>query len=135
MYIRLELGATFQRAMEPAFALVTWDMIPPEWILTPEQEAIWIGHVIHRLPGETPQTVQRLVCFELPDCPLSYMYQRKYMAAAATREDLVPPMITSQEQWRDRPGKLVEIIACLLTGRPPAVSICAILGRRPAAVK
>ena len=118
-------------SMAPLCGFVTWDMLPPEWIFTPEQEATWIERVIHLMPGEPPQTVQRHVCFELPDCPMAFMYQRAYLAAAETRDDLVPPMITGREQWESRPDRLAEVVWCLLTGRPPLVSICAILGRRP----
>ena len=49
--------------------LVTWDMIPSCWILTPDQEAQWLEEVARLAPGDTPQTLERHVCIELPDCP------------------------------------------------------------------
>ena len=119
-------------ALAPSF--VTWDMIPAPWMLSPEQEKEWLREVAVYSPGETAETLERHVCIELPDLPLAWAYQEAYITAAASRNDLVPPMISARDQWASRTAQMREVIWCLVHGRPPLVAICAIAGRRPGLV-
>ena len=109
---------------------VTKDMVPDVWRFSAEQEREWLEHVAEDMPGESAATLQRIVAIELPDIPLRRAYHGAYKAASATRDDLVMPMITSREQWRDRRDEMTSIIRCLIEGSPPVVAICAVAVRR-----
>ena len=109
---------------------VTKDMVPDVWRFSAEQEREWLEHVAEEMPGESAATLQRIVAIELPDIPVAWAYQEAYKAASATRDDLVMPMITSREQWRDRRDEMTSIIRCLIEGSPPVVAICAVAVRR-----
>ena len=118
-------------AVFPGSAFVMWDMIPAEWLRSPEREREWLASVAHLAPGDPGVPLIRLVCVELPDCALSWAYQDAYLAAAALRSDLVPPMISSREQWDDRKEQMVDVIWRLLNSCPPMVAVCAVAARRP----
>ena len=108
------------------FKFATKDMIPGEWHLTPEQERQWLAHAAAGLTNETADTLQRMVAIELPDTFTAWAYQEAYVEAAKERDDLVAPVITSQEQWRDRVDELANVVRCLWEGEPPAVVFCAL---------
>ena len=105
---------------------VTKDMIPREWLMTPDQEREWLTHVAPRLDGVDPDSLQRMVAVELPDVGLSWEYQRAYLEAAKQRDDLLAPMISSQEQWQGREHQALEVVRCLWQGTAPAVAFIAI---------
>lgn len=105
---------------------VTKDMIPEVWRFAEEQENEWLVRVAGHMPGETPRSLQRIFAVELPGFPISYAYQEAYRAASVDRDDLVMPLITSREQWSDRPAAAAGVIRCLLEGIPPTVAFCAI---------
>ena len=56
----------------PCKGLVTKDMIPDVWYLTEEQERTWLQHAATGLPGQTAESLQRIVAIELPDFPMAY---------------------------------------------------------------
>ena len=49
-------------------------------------------------------------------------YHAAYIEAAKTRDDLVPPAITAEDMWRDRPDQLARVVMCLWAREPPAVA-------------
>ena len=111
-------------------AFVTVDMVPREWIMSPSQERQWLIQVAPQMPGADPEAMQRIVAVELPDVGLSWKYQKAYLKAAEHRDDLLAPMITSQEQWQGREGKVIEIIRCLQEATAPAVAFIAVAALR-----
>ena len=106
--------------------LVTKDMIPPVWLLTPEQEQEWIVHVAPRLEGADPGSLRRMVVLELPDVGLAWEYRAAYVNAAKRRDDLVIPVITSQEQWHGREQQAMEVVRRLVQGDAPAIAFRAV---------
>ena len=107
-----------------AFQFVTKDMIPREWGLSPQQEKVFLQEsaAIHKEP---PDGLERMVAVELPDTFTAWAYQEAYVEAAKVRADLVPPVITSEDQWRDRPDELAKVVTCLWDREPPAVAFVA----------
>ena len=105
---------------------VTKDMVPREWLMTPSQEREWLIYVAPRLPGVDAEALQRMVAVELLDVGLSWEYQKAYLEAAKRRDDLLAPVITSQEQWQGREDKVVEIVKCLWEGTAAAVVFMAL---------
>ena len=116
-----------QLPLRPAmrFCLVTKDMVPSVWHLSEAQEAEWLAHVAGEFPDYAPDELCRAVVVELPDFPLAYAYQQAYAEAAASRSDLVMPIITSLEQWDDRREEMATVMRCLLEGAPPLAAIAA----------
>ena len=107
-------------------ALVTKDMVPRQWLMTPQQEHEWLLCVASRLPGSDPDAMRRLVAIELPDIKPAWQYQETYQQAAGQRDDLVTPIVTSWEQWRGREDVLCEIVKHLWEGTAPAVVFVAV---------
>ena len=105
---------------------VTRDMIPGVWRLTAEQERNWLQMMASEMPGQTADTLLRIVTIELPDIPMAHDYQKRYEEASTNRGDLVPPIITSREQWAGRKADVEKIVKCLLKGTPPMVVISAV---------
>ena len=93
--------------------------------MTPDQERQWVLEAAARMQV-TPERVRRFVVIELPDCPLSWRYHGLFVAASASRNDLVTPVITSWEQWESRPQELALALSLLLAGRPPVAVFAAI---------
>ena len=108
------------------FQFVTASMVHAALNITSEQEKEWLIHAAGGLAGAKADTLQRIVAVELPDTHTAWAYQRAYVEAAKERDDLVAPIITSQEQWRDRVDELTRVVRCLWEGVPPAVVFCAI---------
>ena len=94
--------------------------------MSPSQERQWLIQVAPRMPGADPEAMQRIVAVELPEVGLSWRYQKAYLKAAEHRDDLLAPIITSQEQWQGREDKVLEIIKCLWEGTAPAVVFMAV---------
>ena len=107
-----------------AFKFVTKDMIPGEWRLTPEQEREWLVDAAVSL-NETADNLERIVAVELPDTFMAWAYQEAYVEAVKERSDLVAPVISSEEQWRDRADDLAKVVRCLWAREPPVVVFCA----------
>ena len=125
------LGVTaIGSSMASTYKFVTKDMIPKEWRFTEEQEKDWLRHVATEMPGETAETLQRMVAIELPDTHMAWAYQQAYMTASEQREDLVTPVITSREQWENRSEELTKVVKCLTEGTPPVVTLCAMVVRK-----
>ena len=105
----------------PPFQFVTKGMIPADHDLTPQQEQAFLraSSAVHGLP---PDGLERMIAVELPDTFTAWDYQAAYVEAAKLRDDLVPPAITSQEQWLDRPDQLARVVARLWAREPPAVA-------------
>ena len=111
--------------MSRPFHFVTWDMIPPAWLYTEEQERIWLEHMAQQYPSEAPQAPQTLVrhvAVELPDCPPAWEYNRAMVEASRTRNDLVPLVITHRSEWEDRKSQMVRVLGLLLARAAPLVS-------------
>ena len=106
-------------------SFVTKDMSPEEWRFTEKQEA-WLEHVAKEMPVKSAATLERVVAIELPDFRLSYAYTEAYTIALANRVDLVMPMITSRDQWKDRRAEEARILWRLVNGAPPDVTFCAV---------
>ena len=124
--------------MAQAFRFVAWDMIPPEWFYTEEQERMWLEHMAQQYPSDAPQTPQALVrhiAVELPDCPPAWDYHRAMVEASQTRSDLVPLVITHRSEWEDRKAQMAGVLGLLLAKAPPlltsAPNLVAMAGVRP----
>ena len=107
-------------------SFVAKDMIPEEWRFTEKQEKEWLEHVAKEMPVKSAATLERVVAVELPDFPVSYAYTEAYTIALANRVDLVMPMITSRDQWKDRRAEEARILWRLVNGAPPDVTFCAV---------
>ena len=101
---------------------VTWDMIPPVWIYTREQERAWLEDIASYYPGKSPQSLERYVAIELPDCPPAWEYQSAFRMASRERDDLVPVIITDRGHWEDRKEQMIDVLGRLLAHVPPISS-------------
>ena len=121
--------------MARPFRFVTWEMIPPAWLYSEEQEQTWLENMAQYYPSETPQTLVRHVAVELPDCPPAWEYNRALVEASRTRDDLVPLMITHRSEWEDRKAQMAGVLGLLLAKAPPllasAPNLVAMAGVRP----
>ena len=106
------------------FQFATEAMIPPEWAMTAEQQNDWIAHLAPH--GADPASLERFVTVELPDVTISWEYEKALSRAARQRNGLLPPVITSWEQWQGRERQAQEIIERLNTGFPPDVVFVAL---------
>ena len=106
------------------FQFATEDMIPHEWAMTAKQQSEWVA--LFAPPGADPASFDRLVTVELPDVPLSWEYQRALSHAARRIDDILPPVITSWEQWQGREKQAQEIIERLNADIPPDVIFVAL---------
>ena len=111
--------------MASSSELVTWDMVPSVWLFSPEQERTWLREMA-KLSPEPAEELERRVCVELPDCPPAWRYHDEYLAALAHRDDLVPVLVSSREQWNDRREALCEVVWSLMHRRPPTMAFCAV---------
>ena len=100
-------------------------MIPEVWRLNPQQELQWTTEAA-AVTQVAPERVRRLVVIELPDCPLSWRYQEMFIAASASRHDLITPVISAWDQWDSRQELLSLALTLLMTGRPPVAVFAAI---------
>ena len=85
--------------------------------MTSDQQKQWAAHLAPS--GVDPATLERLVTVELPDVAISWEYEKAYSIAARQRTGLLPPVITSWEQWRGRERLAHDIIERLMVGLPP----------------
>ena len=106
------------------FQFATEDMIPREWVMTPNQQSDWIAHFAPH--GVDPASLERMVTVELPEVAISWEYERAFSRAAQQRAGLLPPVITSQEQWLGREELAYEIIRRLMSGLAPDVVFVAL---------
>ena len=106
--------------MQP-FRFVTKPMIPASHDLTPQQEEAFLL-ASSQAHGVAPGALVRMIAVELPDTHTAWEYQAAYTEAAKSRDDLVPPAITSKEQWDGRPNELARVVACLWAREAPTVS-------------
>ena len=130
--LRLRASAVTDMAVLSGLSLVTWEMIPPEWFLSPEALSEWMAWAAAHAPDDPALPIVRRICVELPDCSLAWEYHDAYLAATQHRTDLVPCLISSLEQWNDRPTQLAAVMGRLIQGLPPTTVICAIAGRESA---
>ena len=98
---------------------VTWDMIPPVWFYTREQERVWLREMAAYYPGMSPRSLERHVAIELPDCPPAREYQEAFRSASLVCDNLVPVLITDRGQWESRKEQMVEVLGRLLARVPP----------------
>ena len=106
--------------MQP-FRFVTKPMIPASHDLTPQQEEAFLL-ASSQAHGVAPGALVRMIAVELPDTHTAWEYHAAYTEASKSRDDLVPPAITSKEQWDGRPNELARVVACLWAREAPAVS-------------
>ena len=92
--------------------------------MTAEQRAGWVARFAP--PGADPTSFGMLVTVELPDVPLAWEYQRALTLAARQVNGILPPVITSWEQWQGREKQAQEIIERLNAGLPPNVIFVAL---------
>ena len=114
--------------MQP-FRFVTSSMVPMCHDLTPQQEEAFL-RASSEAHGVPPGSLQRMIAVELPDTHAAWEYQAAYVEAAKIRNDLVPPAITSREQWDDRPEELARVVACLWTREAPSVAFISFAVKR-----
>ena len=113
----------------PPFRFVTKSMIPASHDLTPQQEETFLL-ASSEAHGVAPGALVRMIAVELPDTHTAWEYQAAYTDAAKSRDDLVPPAITSREQWDSRPDELARVVACLWAREAPAVSFISFAVRK-----
>ena len=113
----------------PPFRFVTSSMIPVSHDMTPQQEEAFL-RASSEAHGVPPESLQRMVAVELPDTYAAWEYQAAYAEAAKARDDLVPPAITSREQWDGRLEELARVVACLWAREAPSVSFISFAVRK-----
>ena len=78
---------------------------------------------VARRLGLTNQKIEFHVCVELPDYPFAREWMQWYTSPTrANAEEDVPVMLTSQDQWRDRPAELRSIMQALICHGSPCPS-------------